>query len=306
MSFLQTNKWSRLKKRTMPSPTCEKMDSDQQSRKKNIIPKLSVRRMSLFPSFVGNSWLKASMTVEASMLLPLFMFFFLHLMGVVEMLRIHSKLSFAMWNAGKQLAVYEAVADSVGVEVPDIAVSYLYVQGSVQKLLGKDYLNTSPLVYGSAGLNYLASDYDEDYVDIGITYEVKPKVTIFPFRYMRLANRFYGKVWSGYDVSEDELRYVYVTLYGEAWHEILECSYLDIEVKECEKGVIGMLRNNSGGKYRLCELCDDEEEGLKVYYTPYGDCYHKDRECSSLVRYIRAIVWQENLPYRACTRCVEE
>lgn len=306
MSFLWTSNRSKLNYYKLPSPTYTKVISDRKSRKKNIIPKVSSRRMSFFSPLLKKSVLRGGMTVEASIVLPLFIFFFLHLAGYMEMLRLHGKLTFALWNAGKQLSVYTAIADDMSLEVPDAAVSYLYVQNSVKGLLGKSYLDTSPLVYGSSGLNYLSADYDEKYVDIAVTYQVEPQVTIFPFAYMRLINRYYGRVWSGYDVTGEKPEYVYVTIYGEVWHETTDCSYINIEVRETTSENIGSLRNERGNRYRLCELCAEEEWGTKVYYTPQGDCYHKEETCSSLVRYIRAVEWQENMPYRACSRCVKE
>ncbi len=306
MSFLWTKNRSKFKKKKLPSPTYKKVILDRQSRKKSIIPKMFARRMSFFAPFDMGKRLHGSMTVEAALVLPLFIFFFLHLTGYIEMLRLHSKLTFALWDAGKQLAAYSAVTEDIGIQVPDVAVSYLYIQSRVDSLLGKDYLETSPLVYGRHGLNYLNSDYDGDYIDIGVTYQVEPKVTVFPFAYMRLVNRYFGKVWSGYDVTGEAAEYVYVTLYGEVWHATTDCSHINIEVLGTGRGTIGELRNNAGRKYRLCELCEDEEWGTAVFYTPLGDCYHKEKNCSSLVRYIRAVAWSENLPYRACTRCVKE
>lgn len=306
MSFLWTKNRSKFKYNKLPSPTYKKVISDRQSRKKCIIPKRFARRMSFFAPLLKKEKLQGSMTVEAAVVLPLFMFFFLHLTGYIEMLRLHSKMTFALWDAGKQLSAYGAVTEDIGIQVPDVAVSYLYVQNHVDSLLGKDYLETSPLVYGRRGLNYLSSDYDGDYVDIGATYQVKPKVTVFPFSYMRLVNRYFGKVWNGYDVAGQVPEYVYVTIYGEVWHETTDCSYINIEVSSTTQGNIGRIRNEAGKKYRLCELCEDAEWGDAVFYTPQGDCYHKERNCSSLVRYIRAIAWSENIPYRACTRCVKE
>lgn len=305
MSFLWTKNRSKLKHNKLPSPTHKKVISDRQSRKKCIIPKMFTRRTSFFASLLKGRRLHGSMTVEAAIVLPLFIFFFLHLTGYIEMLRLHSKMTFALWDAGKQLTAYTAVTDDSRMEMPDVAVSYLYVQSCVNSLLGIEYLDTSPLVYGRQGLNYLSSNYDNDYVNIGVTYQVEPKVTVFPFKYMRLVNHYYGKVWSGYDVTGQVPEYVYVTLYGEVWHKTTDCSYINIEVYSTGRSSIGGLRNEEGKKYRLCELCEDAEWGDVVFYTPSGECYHKERNCSSLVRYISAVAWAENLPYRACSRCVK-
>lgn len=255
-------------------------------------------------SFLSPKMLRGSMTVEASLILPILLFTFLHLMGYLEMLRLHSKLGFALWNVGGQLTAYAAAAESLETEMPDIAVSYIYVDNRVKKILGEEYLVASPLVYGSDGLNYLASDYQMDCIDIGVTYQVRPPISIFPFPYMRLVNRYYGRAWTGYDVAGKDTKFVYVTAYGEVWHETAECSYLQIVVREAKKEEIVWKHNINGKRYIQCKLCEEEGESRTVYYTEQGERYHKDRKCPSLARYIRAVEWQEDLLYRACLKCV--
>ncbi len=306
MFFLRTKYRSNNKQYILPSPTNKKVVSDQKSRIKKNNPSRFTRRISSFASFGLKKSLQGAMTVEASLVLPFFLFFFLHLMGSVEMMRLHGKLTLSLWNAGKQLMVYSAVADTAGMDLPDIGVSYLYVHNSTIRLLGEDYLETSPLVYGKNGLNYLDSQYNEELVDIGVTYQVEPKVSIFPFSYMRMANRFYGKSWTGFDVTGKVLEYVYVTLYGEVWHARPDCTHIQISIEAAAEEGIGDLRNAAGGRYRLCELCEEREGTAFVYYTPQGDRYHKVRTCSALTRYVRAILWEENIPYRPCSRCVKE
>lgn len=306
MFFLGTKNRSNKNIIIKPSPTNTKVNSDRKSRKYKNIPNPFPRRTSSFASFSLKARVSAGMTVEASMALPLFLFFFLHLMGCVEMLRLHGKLTFALWDAGKKLTVYGAVAQEASVDLPDIGVSYLYVENHLSDLLGKDYLDTSPLVYGRKGLNFLASEYNENEVDIALSYEVEPKITLFPFSYLRMGNRFLGKTWTGYDVACSEKRYVYVTLYGEVWHSTPECTHIFIDIRLASRKNIETMQNSAGVYYRLCELCEEEEWRDVVYYTPQGECYHKTKECSALIRYVRAIEWSSTIPYRPCSRCGKE
>ncbi len=297
--------WKKQKNKnnSKSSPTLHPVVINQISRVKKS-SKTSMEGISLFTRFFKKKY-KSSMTVEASILLPLLLFFFLHLMSVVEMLRLHSKLTFALWESGNQLAVYVAIPDELGEKIPDVAVSYIYVKNRMESFLGKEYLDNSPLVSGRQGLNYLASSYDGNCIDIGLTYEVAPPISVFPFSYLRMANRYYGKAWTGYENTPD-IRYVYVTIYGEVWHCRADCTHIFISVKETGWDRIKYLRNVNGRKYYPCELCEEKEKGDVAYYTDQGDRYHKDRDCSSLVRYIRAIMWSDNLSYRPCSRCVEK
>ena len=80
------------------------------------------------------------MTVEASIVLPLFLFFFLNLGCAIEMIRLHGNLQLALWQIGSKMAVYGYALDSG--EQPEnsdgwwrdlagIAVSATYVKGQI-------------------------------------------------------------------------------------------------------------------------------------------------------------------------------
>lgn len=316
MSFL----WSRnvtinpsqnKKKIRKPSPTYIRLyERYSLSRSNALFFSASIKRISLFTSLreKNHCGLQASMTVEAAVILPVFLIFFLHLTSVIEMLRLHGNISFALWEAGKNLTLYAAAEEELTSQIPDIAISYLYVQTEMNRLLGTDYLDASPLAYGSSGVNYLSSDYLEDEcIDIGVTYQVRPGVTIFPFPYLRLVNRFYGRAWTGFDVTahqgDEQYRYVYVTEYGEVWHTTPNCSFLKVQIQEVALSRVGEYRNAGGSRYRPCERCSNVEAGEIVYLTSEGDCYHTISNCSALLRRIQAVLWREDLPYRPCSRC---
>lgn len=248
---------------------------------------------------------RGSMTVEAAVVIPLILLFFLHLGSVMEMIRLHGKLEYALWQVGREVAVYGASGNEE--EIPDFAISYLYVSSRIGQILGEEYLDTSPLTYGSKGLNYLTSEYleEEESIDIVITYQVSPQITCFPFPYFRMASRYYGRAWTGYAVGEEmqQTTYVYVAQEGEVWHSRADCSYLKLHIYEANPNALWMLRNENGEKYRACSRCADYPLGEQVYLTEDGNRYHTVRSCPSLQRRVHAIVWQTDLPYRPCSRC---
>ena len=245
------------------------------------------------------------MTVEAALLLPLFLFFFLHLAGVMEMLRLHGKLEAALWNAGNQMVLYTDTFSEETEVLPDVSISYLPVNNLIQSFLGKAYLEASPLVYGSAGLNYLRSEYlnEEDCVDIVATYQVKPPLSIFPFRYRRMSNRYYARAWTGYDVSDSKIKYVYVTPRGEVWHSTPECSYIYHRVMVVWAGEVADRENVKGQRYESCAICNEGEMGPYVFVTEGGKKYHYDRNCTAIYKDIWAIPQGSAGDYRACPRC---
>lgn len=303
MSFLRMGK-AVTKIKHKPSPANQELSQIN----KNAFT--DVKRISQSISHRGRRCVAGSMTVEAALLLPLFLFCFLHLAGVMEMLRFHGKLEAALWNAGNQMTLYTETFRQTTEDVPDMVTSYLVIHNMLVNTLGKDYLEVSPLSHGALGLNYLRSDYcnDEECIDIVVTYQVEPPVSIFPFDYRRMGNRYYARAWTGYDVSAQAcaVQYVYITPQGEVWHRTPECSYLFHDVLSVPAERIQEQKNAQGKSYELCELCQDEPKDSCVYVTYEGEKYHFVRNCSAIHKDIRAVEWSEGLPYRACSRCALE
>ena len=119
-----------------PSPTFASTKLNKFSREQNKIDAF-MERISLLISGWKQKKLSASMTVEATLLIPLVLFFFLHLMGYIEMLRLHGKMSFALWECGNGLTVFCAMPQEVNAQIPDIAVSYLYEQ--IEEYFGSSF-----------------------------------------------------------------------------------------------------------------------------------------------------------------------
>ena len=258
-----------------------------------------------------------SMTVEAAVIIPLFVFFFMNLMSVMEMIRLHSNLELALWKNGKVMTVvghaFEGAEDmNESIQVGGaLLTDYALYLGIVEEL-GDDYLENSPLTYGSKGLNFLESSYMEDEcIDIKLTYQVSPDFAVPGFPSVRLANRYYARAWTGYCVSEEEeeqaTEYVYVTVYGQVFHVKLDCSYLKRTIEALQVSSIGSRRNDAGEQYTICEYCGKFGCQETIYITPTGNKYHFTLSCPSLKRTITLLVRTEaEKNYRPCSRCVAQ
>lgn len=257
--------------------------------------------------------IKAGMTVEASIVLPLFLFFFLNLSCSIEMMRLHGNLEMALRDVGNRVSVYGIVLDSVEGEqslwkdkLTGLVISYGYVQGQVTKYVGEEYLEESPLTDGAQGLAFLESSLREkDCFELILTYQVSPWMELIGFKPFRMANRYYGHFWTGYEIpgSEQSQETVYVTENGSVYHEDRECSHLRISIQEVPLQEVGNYRNEVGGKYSSCEKCGKKPTMGNVYITEDGTRYHCDRECSALKRTVYAILRTETKGYRPCKTC---
>lgn len=307
-----------------PSPKC----------RNHYIPENFIKRASLLTSL--NKKLAAGMTVEAAVVLPLFLFFFVNLGCAMEMIRLHGNLQLAIWNAGSQMCVYGYAMERAG-EIDnvvsenrekdrewwntfaDIAMTGTYVKHQIVNYVGKEYLEASPLVDGTDSLQLWESEIFEsedsvisgDVIDIILTYQVSPWMNIPLVKPFRMSNRYYGRLWTGYDVAANDSAdnnlkdVVYITENASVYHESRECTHLKLSIREVSAEEAKLLRNENGGRYQECSKCRKKLFQGNVFIGRDGDCYHYDRDCSGLKRNIYTIERQQASDYRPCSRCAK-
>lgn len=290
----------------------------------------SIKGISLFSSITAK--ICGSMTVEAAVVLPLFLFFFLNMGCAIEMIRLHGNLEVALWEIGNRVSVYQHVLSDEEVsreelletseeseemrggswreDLAGIGLGYLYIGWNVIDYLGEDYLNASPMTYGAAGLNFLESTVQEmeDCIEIVATYEVSPFVEMVGFHSFRMANKYYAHIWNGYRIPGTEGReaVVYITENGTVYHTDRGCTHLTLSIDYVSWQEACESRNGQGQRYDACEKCCEEEREQNVYITAEGECYHYRRDCSGLKRTVIAIPVSEINGLPICSRCMGE
>ena len=276
---------------------------------KKILPaKLSlvieyIKRISL--PILQRTCVRGSMTVEAALVLPLFCFFVISMGNAIEIIRLHGNLEVALWNAGRQIGVYGALPEgqqgSADHRLEAVAVSYTYVKEQIEQQLGEEYLEMSPLDGGSDGLQFLESNIEGDIYTINMTYRIAGISQLSGFKKFRMANRYYGHMWNGYEIPEAENEeYIYVTENGRVYHTNRECTHIRLSVRVVE--ATEALR-----EYRPCEKCTDKiphpTGGLLFFVSENGECYHSRRDCPGLKRTVQKIPKEEAFKYEVCSRC---
>lgn len=268
--------------------------------------------------------IKGSMTVEAAIILPLVLFFFLNISSVIEMLCLHGKLQMGLWEVGSRMSVYSYIHNQIFNEeigetekiklkkadgIAGVVLSYFYVKSELIDYVGEEYLNNSPLTQGTNGLNFLESSIltEDDGIDLKLTYQVSSEIPILGFPLFRMANRYYSRAWTGYEVSEkgqqEQKEYVYITETGKVYHISRNCSYLKMDIKEIllEKACIST--NQKGEIYTMCKRCYKEKSNKTVYITLEGQRYHYSQACPNLRRHISIITKDNAKEYQPCSRC---
>lgn len=257
---------------------------------------------------------QAGMTVEAALILPLFLFFVLNLLSVIEMLRFHGNVTWALHETCSHLAVYSGWAGEKEDFVPewldglaDMALSYGYVREKMVDCLGSDYVQHAPVADGKRGILFSKTNLgDQGAMDLVVTYRLRMPFSLGGILQVRLYNTCYVKCWTGYPILTDGST-VYVTAQGSVYHTEQDCRHLDVTLRRVSAGDVARLRNSAGKRYKGCELCIDEM-GAELWVTETGDKYHGRDSCSALRRTIGEMSLKEarERGYPQCVRCAGE
>lgn len=273
------------------------------------------------------AFLAGSMTIEAALVLPLFIFFFCNILGILDMIRLQCAVFAAVRETGTKLCEYayfletaEVAVDEAGVDMSDLPggissliLSETYVRSDVQSYLGTEYMEQSPLLGDS--ISFLQSSIlnGDDLVSIVADYRVEPFIPIIAPESFGLQTRFVGHAWIGYgiansddtdkgDVNEDDAT-VYITPSGTVYHLSEDCTYLKPRVQSISATSIDNQRSSNGSCYYPCESCRPGKTGT-VYYTPDGNRYHSSSSCNKIKRTIQSVHLSEIEGQRhACSKC---
>lgn len=279
------------------------------------------------------------MTVEAALVVPFFLFFFMNVLTAFDILRLQCNITAAMHQTGNRIAIhrFEAVyaedviagvataADAEATESDNAehgnpiyntfldAASAAYAQHAVVEHLGPEYLDHSPIVNGSSGLNFMATEIsgEREIVDLVCTYRVKPLFGLVTFAPFRMENRYFGHTWVGYEggfrqkkKGKVEEETVFITETGVVYHRDRACTHLDLTITPTTLSAARMDRNHSGAIYHPCERCGGTPaSGNTVYTTDYGTRYHNSLDCSGLKRTVIEIKLSEAAGRPACKKC---
>lgn len=237
---------------------------------------------------------RGSATVEATLILPLFIFCILVFFHGLRLLMAEAIL-------------YEAAAETVEYMAQ---VSYLEECSYVVPLsrLGS-YIDNPDLIEdyivgGLDGVSFHGSEYlnKDGYVCLSINYKVSLNLPIIGDFTGDRSYEIRQKAYVGDEVradgdelSSDEV-YVYITDNREAYHTTRACTHLDLSIT-----AQSLVKAKKEG-YTCCEYCG-EATGNSVLVTNYGNKYHSHGDCVGLKRTVYRVKKTQVEGLGACERC---
>ncbi len=204
-----------------------------------------------------------SLTVEAALILPLFMFFIANVLSLFIMFEEYSINIAKLHDSACNMAM----------------LAHLEPEGTGQEMIELD--KSQPIhsvfkVLGFPSTHVVASAKARKWTGYDVTNGQSEKV---------------------------EEEYVYITESGYAYHRSRTCSHLKVTVSTVSASEIGKYRNSSGGKYYPCERCGNGISSGVVFITNQGNKYHNSVTCSGLKRTIKTVKLSEVGGRGPCSAC---
>lgn len=243
--------------------------------------------------------IKGSVTVEAALTLPLFLFAVLSLIYLLEIQAIHLTILHAAQGAAKCAAEDIAIVQ---------ILNPIKLKADLINLAGADRLERSIIQGGSSGVRCWRSWYEagDGIIHMEVDYRVRLPFPGFTNTGMRCNQDFTVKAWTGYESrgtesSDDQI--VYVTERGTVYHTNYQCRYLQLSIRFVPYSGVADLRNADGGRYHACRSCVNGGASAGVYITDYGDRYHTSLNCRGLKRTVHSVKKRECIGMSACGKC---
>ena len=254
--------------------------------------------------------LSASLTLEAALILPLFLFCMIGVLQYTRVMEQAMRFAGGLSDTAQQMAVAAYMntysgqgTTSAGLSVQ--ALSTAAAHGNVARRAGNtDAVKNSTMAFSS----YLTHD---EAIDLILTYQAKAPLSVVPLPSVWFVQRACVRGWTGREGNtagnspaegNQTQPTVYVAETGTVYHTDPNCTHLKLSIQEIDRAALKTARNSSGGKYHACELCHDHGEG-SVYITKEGDRYHSSLACSGLKRTVHEVKAEDAGHLHICSKC---
>lgn len=245
----------------------------------------------------------ASMTVEAALVLPLFLFAGIILLIPFQILDVERKIQAHIEAVGEDISqtAYFSLETIEGKEALTVAAAYGYAEAAVRLKLKE-----LPVEKISLSASNLLEDGET--VDLVVDYEFRLPFSVFGLKNVKRTNRCYRRAWIGKDGSgnkegeEQEETFVYIGKNSTRYHENRTCHYLNNDLKAVSLAQIENYRNQGGKRYTSCSRCG-VQAGAIVYIMPSGGHYHSSGSCTAIQAYVSVVSKSQVEHLGPCSYC---
>ncbi len=237
---------------------------------------------------------KGSFTLEASLILPFFLFAAAALLSLFLMMQVQYTVKNAL---DQSVADTVLLRDESEKKVENLTKTAFYKELVKQKSI------LALIQGGAAGFSWKGTKVDSAYVDAFVTYRLKFPIYFWGKRSIKVSDSRRMHRWTGRlreQTGNEKEDWVFVTPNQSVYHKSRSCSHLKLSVKAVNASKLGLSPNI----YTACGHCTKgQQSGTVVYVTEEGKCFHYRIDCGGLKRTVYMIKKKEAGNKRPCSRC---
>lgn len=223
--------------------------------------------------------IKAMVSIEAAIAIPVFLFAFLEILSLLQCLSTYSGRLYRIKETIEPISMYANALEELNIDLEE--VSFMGIEINRQR----------------------------DFVAARVQYKMEPAIPLADVK-IPMENYLFLRLWTGYDKDDELLEgYVYITKTGNVYHTFRDCSHLALSITSIPKEDIKDAKNESGEAYVNCPMCleiVEKEERLEYFYiTRTGNKYHGNITCASLKRTVLCVSIEEVEGRALCKRCAK-
>lgn len=255
--------------------------------------------------------LDASFTIEATFVLPIFLFCSLMFLTFFHLFYIQNTIQGAILDASRELSqeLYKKEKELN----PSV---YIKKQLDVRKF------PVFCIKGGKNGISCNQSSINGDWIDLIVEYKI---IFVIPFlgeQTLPMVQRVKIRGFVGLKELRDfiekstgntneldkdmEEKLVYMAQNGVVYHTNRDCSHIKLKIESLFYQGIERKRNAAGGKYTSCHICVKNQKlvgNSTIYYAMDGERYHIDLNCGGLKRTIIQVKKDMLQNISLCIRC---
>lgn len=244
---------------------------------------------------------KGYITVECSLVVPLFLFFMLSLSGIFMLLIAEAHIHQSLAEAAGYTAQYSYLEKKLlenGGESAEFVVNQLILAKQFKTYLGDDAYVEKVILNGKNGilLTITKDKKNEKIFMAKARYYAKLEIPILGVYKLPLSSEIKQKAFLGYSKEEKSDIYVYVTPEQSVYHTSRSCTHLSLDIQKKS--------SKQKGNYKPCGFCGKAlNERQSIYVARTGNVYHYRKACSGLKRTVTRIKIEEVAGLGPCLRC---
>ena len=263
-------------------------------------------------TILNTSSAKASLTIEAALVLPFFILVFLSLTYFFNIMAFYSTLQHRLEETARNINSFAYIlSDSETTPsksdlLTSESIRHLFMSDDIKQLC-----RTMHVKNGENGISFYHSKIDKSYnsANLIITYNMSisflPHVNIhIPFIQRCRFKLFTGDPDTYY--AENSSSIIYMTYHGTVYHTNKYCTYLIKYAEILDKNSLSEYEKAVNPSYSLCSACKRSlsSENHYIYISKTGSVYHYSRDCY----YLTSHIYECNLAdvknqFQLCSRC---